>query len=60
MDDAADAPGGAMFAKAAAFAANTLGSPGRGKGIAIGWETNPDDWDRAIEAALRIAAPSPA
>lgn len=23
-----------------------------GKGITIGWETNPDDWDRAIEAAL--------
>ena len=23
-----------------------------GKGITIGWETRPDDWDRAIEAAL--------
>jgi len=23
-----------------------------GKGITIGWETKPDDWDRAIEAAL--------
>jgi len=31
-----DAPGGAMFAKAAAFAANTLGAPGKGKGITIG------------------------
>ncbi len=31
-----DAPGGAMFAKAAAFAANTLGAPNRGKGITIG------------------------
>ncbi|HUS31559.1 MAG TPA: molybdopterin-dependent oxidoreductase [Kofleriaceae bacterium] len=31
-----DAPGGAMFPKAAAFAANTIGSPGKGKGIAIG------------------------
>ncbi|MEO6775350.1 MAG: molybdopterin-dependent oxidoreductase [Kofleriaceae bacterium] len=31
-----DAPGGAMFAKAAAFAANTLGTPGRGKGITTG------------------------
>ncbi|HEU5320703.1 MAG TPA: molybdopterin-dependent oxidoreductase, partial [Methylomirabilota bacterium] len=27
-----DEPGGAMFAKAPAFAANTLGAPGRGKG----------------------------
>ena len=31
-----DEPGGAMFPKAAAFAANTLGPPGKGKGIAIG------------------------
>ena len=31
-----DAPGGAMFAKAAAFAANTLGAPGKGKGIGVG------------------------
>jgi len=28
-----DAPGGAMFPKAAAFAANTVGAPGRGKGV---------------------------
>jgi anaerobic selenocysteine-containing dehydrogenase len=31
-----DEPGGAMFAKAAAFAANAIGTPGRGKGITIG------------------------
>ncbi|MEJ7602597.1 MAG: molybdopterin-dependent oxidoreductase, partial [Kofleriaceae bacterium] len=31
-----DEPGGAMFAKAPAFAANTLGTPGRGKGVTIG------------------------
>jgi anaerobic selenocysteine-containing dehydrogenase len=31
-----DAPGGAMFPKAAAFAANTIGSPGKGKGITLG------------------------
>lgn len=31
-----DVPGGAMFAKAAAFAANTLGRPGVGKGIVTG------------------------
>ncbi len=31
-----DEPGGAMFPKAAAFAANTLGTPGRGKGITLG------------------------
>jgi anaerobic selenocysteine-containing dehydrogenase len=31
-----DEPGGAMFPKAAAFAANTIGAPGRGKGITIG------------------------
>lgn len=31
-----DEPGGAMFPKAAAFAANTAGAPGRGKGIATG------------------------
>jgi len=31
-----DQPGGAMFPKAAAFAANTLGKPGIGKGIVTG------------------------
>lgn len=31
-----DAPGGAMFPKAAAFAANTRGSAGQGKGVTIG------------------------
>ena len=31
-----DVPGGAMFAKAAAFAANTVGRPGVGKGIVTG------------------------
>jgi len=31
-----DEPGGAMFPKAAAFAVNTLGAPGRGKGIPLG------------------------
>ncbi|HEX2012105.1 MAG TPA: molybdopterin-dependent oxidoreductase [Roseateles sp.] len=31
-----DAPGGTMFPRAAAFAANTMGQPGRGKGIATG------------------------
>ena len=31
-----DQPGGAMWAKAAAFAANTAGKPGIGKGIATG------------------------
>jgi anaerobic selenocysteine-containing dehydrogenase len=31
-----DEPGGAMFPKAAAFAANTAGTPGIGKGIATG------------------------
>ncbi|MBX3161743.1 MAG: molybdopterin-dependent oxidoreductase [Deltaproteobacteria bacterium] len=31
-----DEPGGAMFPKAPAFAANTAGPPGRGKGIAVG------------------------
>jgi len=31
-----DAPGGAMFPKAAAFAANTIGAPGTGKGITLG------------------------
>jgi anaerobic selenocysteine-containing dehydrogenase len=31
-----DAPGGAMFPKAAAFAQNTIGAPGKGKGISIG------------------------
>ena len=35
-----DTPGGAMFPKAAAFAANTLGTPGRGKGIATGRRTS--------------------
>ena len=31
-----DAPGGAMFPKAAAFAANTQGKPGSGRGISTG------------------------
>jgi anaerobic selenocysteine-containing dehydrogenase len=31
-----DEPGGAMFPKAAAFAANTIGAPGKGKGITVG------------------------
>lgn len=31
-----DEPGGAMFPKAAAFAANTAGTPGRGRGIVTG------------------------
>jgi anaerobic selenocysteine-containing dehydrogenase len=31
-----DEPGGAMFPKAAAFAANTAGASGRGKGVTIG------------------------
>jgi len=31
-----DAPGGAMFAKSAAFATNTTGKPGIGKGVATG------------------------
>ena len=31
-----DVPGGAMFPKAAAFAANTQGSPGSGRGISTG------------------------
>ncbi len=31
-----DAPGGVMFPKAAAFAANTAGAPGRGKGVTTG------------------------
>ena len=31
-----DAPGGAMFAKPAAFGSNTMGRPGSGKGIATG------------------------
>ncbi|HRC54903.1 MAG TPA: molybdopterin-dependent oxidoreductase, partial [Kofleriaceae bacterium] len=31
-----DAPGGAMFPRAAAFAANTRGPSGRGKGITVG------------------------
>jgi anaerobic selenocysteine-containing dehydrogenase len=31
-----DAAGGAMFPKAAAFAANTLGQPGSGRGVATG------------------------
>ncbi len=35
-----DAPGGAMFPKAAAFAANTIGAPGKGKGISIGRRTS--------------------
>lgn len=35
-----DAPGGAMFPKAAAFATNTIGAPGRGKGITFGRRTS--------------------
>ncbi|HEY5950552.1 MAG TPA: molybdopterin oxidoreductase family protein [Kofleriaceae bacterium] len=31
-----DEPGGAMFPKAAAFATNTIGAPGVGKGISVG------------------------
>ena len=31
-----DAPGGALFAKAAAFASNTSGATGRGRGVATG------------------------
>jgi len=31
-----DTPGGVMFPKAPAFAANTLGTPGRGRGLTIG------------------------
>lgn len=31
-----DAPGGAMFPKAAAFAKNTMGTPGIGRGVTIG------------------------
>lgn len=31
-----DKPGGAMFAKAAAFASNTTGQPGKGKGVTTG------------------------
>ena len=31
-----DEPGGAMFPKAPAFAANTAGAPGKGKGITVG------------------------
>ncbi len=31
-----DSPGGAMFPKAAAFAANTMGKPGVGKGVVTG------------------------
>jgi anaerobic selenocysteine-containing dehydrogenase len=35
-----DEPGGVMFAKAAAFAANTVGVPGTGKGVTIGRRTS--------------------
>jgi anaerobic selenocysteine-containing dehydrogenase len=35
-----DEPGGAMFPKAAAFAANTTGAPGHGKGVSIGRRTS--------------------
>ncbi len=35
-----DAEGGAMFPKAAAFAANTLGKPGTGRGIVTGRHTS--------------------
>ena len=31
-----DAPGGAMFPKAAAFASNASGTPGKGRGVAMG------------------------
>jgi anaerobic selenocysteine-containing dehydrogenase len=31
-----DTPGGVMFPKAPAFAANTMGAPGRGRGVTIG------------------------
>jgi anaerobic selenocysteine-containing dehydrogenase len=31
-----DEPGGAMFPKAAAFAANTVGAPGTGRGVSLG------------------------
>ena len=31
-----DAPGGAMFPRAAAFAANTAGTPGAGRGVVVG------------------------
>lgn len=35
-----DEPGGAMFPRAAAFAFNTTGAPGRGKGITVGRRTS--------------------
>ena len=35
-----DEPGGAMFPKAPAFAANTVGAPGKGKGITTGRRTS--------------------
>ena len=35
-----DEPGGAMFPRAAAFAANTLGAPGKGKGVSVGRRTS--------------------
>jgi anaerobic selenocysteine-containing dehydrogenase len=35
-----DAPGGVMFPKAPAFAANTAGAPGRGRGIVTGRHTS--------------------
>jgi len=35
-----DAPGGAMFPKAAAFARNTAGQPGRGNGVTTGRRTS--------------------
>ncbi|HEX7837959.1 MAG TPA: molybdopterin-dependent oxidoreductase, partial [Kofleriaceae bacterium] len=35
-----DEPGGAMFAKAAAFQSNTAGTPGRGKGVTVGRRTS--------------------
>ena len=34
-----DAPGGVLFAKSAAFAANTMGKPGIGKGVSTGRHT---------------------
>lgn len=35
-----DTPGGAMFPKAAAFASNAAGTPGKGRGVAMGRHTS--------------------
>ncbi len=43
-----DQPGGAMFAKAAAFAANTAGKPGSGKGIVTG------RWNSRVSGAPEV------